>query len=599
MISLPKAPNQYSKPVWNQPNNSDTDGSLYASFNCDVTYNEGKFRLGQRMLLATGQVDDSDMTSYPIAFIPGFIQNGTIYGSSSTNYTIMGSYIWNGYDIFTQTALKDTHTSPPAVSSTLSDMIVFNSELYASDTAGNMSYITSSSSAWQGVNLALGSVAVSLCVFQNILYGGGGSQVHSMTAAHTASSSGPYTITALPDPGLSITFVRAASNRIWIGTVNFNGGKAYVYEWDGVATQVTKGYRLESSGALACVIKDDIPYIIDSNGKLLAWNGGTFVELSRLNRINNKTLLNSNSTTNNRFIHPNGIALIQGRICMLINGANNDGLGNEETIPSGIYEYTPEHGLIHKYSIAQTKVADTIVDYGQINLSGVGALTAFNYTISGGPSTNTDSFFAGATYYMDASTTKAGIFYNNGADNLQKSGYLITPKLSSIDVNGLPSVQNMWQNFYTLYKSFLDTNDKIYIKYRKQGISEVTITATWTSTMTFTTPTDLSALVGYEIEVVRGIGGGKTAHIVSAPFSAGSCTVTLDDPFTGASGTAKVKVKNWKKISDMDTTSQATFDQANVGILSNWIQFKVTMQFTGKDELERLIIINKDFNPAN
>ena len=50
-----------------------------------------------------------------------------------------------------------------------------------------------------------------------------------------------------------------------------------------------------------------------------------------------------------------------------------------------------------------------------------------------------------------------------------------------------------------------------------------------------------------------------------------------------------------KKISTI-TSGQATFDQAGIGELANWIQFKVAMIFTGKDEIEKLIIINQDFN---
>lgn len=596
MIALPKAPNTYSMPTWNQKNDSDVNGTLWASTGIDLSENEGKVRLGKRVVLATGTVDDADMNNYAAAF-----KTFTDDSNNSYNWTIMGSYVWKGFSQDTATATKDTHTSPPAVDSTTSDMELFNGELYVSSTTGDVKYLTAAASAWATASSLGSALSTSMCTYQNRLYCGGNVTVKSMDTSHTVATSGAYTVT-IPDTGLSITFIRSSSNRVWIGTVNAQNGKAYIYEWDGTATQVSKSYKMESSGALACVIKDDIPYVMDSNGKLLVWNGGTFTEIARLNRRTNKSLSNNSSLTD-RFIHKNGMALITGRINMLIKGIDSDGATLEETIPSGIWEYNPDKGLVHKHSISTAKSAGTIQDYGQLNLKNVGALAEYTATGSNG-------FFAGAAYYSDATTVKAGIFYNDLTDVLQKAGSLITTKQYAIDGRGNPSVQNVWQNLYTVYRKLLNSADKIELKYRTTEVEPVFATITWTGTTTFTvlnSAVDISvywtAGTGGEVEVINGIGAGMCSHITNAVLNAGTWTVTVDETYTGASGTAIARFQLWKKISTISyfngTANGVTYDQCGMGDVSNWVQIKVWMLFTGRDELEKLIIINQDFNPAN
>lgn len=597
MISLPRQPNVYSLPVWNQKNDSDMNGTLWATTGIDLSENEGKVRLGKRTILATGTVDDVDMNNYPVTF-KTFTDNVASY-----NWTIMGGYIWKGFTQGTQTATKDIHGSQaPGIDSAISDMEIFNSELYHSGNSADVYYITSSSVNWiAAAGLGTNGNSLSFTVFQNRLYAGGGTQVKSMDSSHSVATSGAFTVT-VSDPNLTITFIRAGANRIWIGTINTNNGKGYIYDWDGTATQVTKGYRLESAGALACVIKDDIPYVMDNNGKLLVWNGGTFTELARLNRRTNKLLNATSSIVTNRFVHKNGMSLIQGRINILIKGTNTDGT-IEETIPSGIWEYTQDKGLYCKHTFGTAKIEGTIQDYGQVNIKNVGALAEFN-------SSNNNGFFAGISYFSDATTVKAGIFYNDFTDVLQKAGSLITTKQYAIDQEGNPSVQNVWQNIYILYKKLLDSADKIVVKYRTTEVEPVQATITWVSTNSFSVPNssvDISQYwtlgTGGEVDILNGIGAGKPSHIINANLVAGIWTVIVDETYTGATGTAKARFQLWKKLGVITylnaTPGGVTYDQEGMGDVSNWVQFKLWMLFTGRDEIEKLLIINQNFNPAS
>lgn len=616
MINLPKSPNSYSSPAWNQTNDSDVNGSIFTSFNLDLTENDKKLRLGRRLVANTLTSDiptnifggTFPFNNYPIGFKQFNITNKTLW-------TVAGNYVFYQAEKYPNGSgfLQDTNSATPVdCDSKYSDIEIYNGELYVTSANTYISYLPAGASIWvQLAGAGGGSSVQPLCVFAGTLYVGAGSgTIKSIVSvpgvSHTVTTTGATTI-AIPDVYQVITFLKAASDRIWIGTLGFNGTKGRVYEWDGSATQVLKTHILEAAGALSCVIKDDVPYIMDSNGVLSVWNGGTFIKLAKLYRRNKRMLFNAMAVDNSRFIHPNGMSIVNGKINLLIDGRNHDNTTGgildsiDETIPSGIWEYDENIGLYHKHSIATAHVGDTIKDYGAVKLAGVGAIAEWNnITTPSAVTGRNGTLLIGANYFSDATpTVVSGIFYDDSNDTLQKSGYLVTPKLESIDADGQPSVQNMWQNFYTLYKYFLDSADKIYVKYRKQEISSVIATGTWTSTSTFTTPTDLSALTGYEVEILLGVGAGKASHITSAIFSSGSCTITVDEIYTGATGTFQIRVQNWHKISDMDTTSQATYDQANVGVLSNWIQFKVTMLFTGKDEIEKLIIINEDFNPAN
>jgi hypothetical protein len=404
--------------------------------------------------------------------------------------------------------------------------------------------------------------------------------------------------------------MKAVSDGIWIGVVDYTGGPGYVYKWDGTSTQVNKSYKLEAQGALSCVIKNDIPYIIDSNGNLLQFNGGTFVKLDGLNRYNKKMLYNALGTNNSRFIHPNGMAIVNGKINMLIDGRNYDSSTASsdtllEVIPSGIYEYDPEKGLVHKHSVSTNGVGD-IIDYGAAKVSGVGALAEWNTpsTASG----RNGTLICGANYYLDATTTKAGIFYDDSNDTLQKAGSFITTKYSSTDSRGFPTVQNIWNSISTSYRKLLTSTDKIIVKYRVFQSEPVEATITWASTTSFTVLNSAVVVSNYwssgtggEVEIVSGIGAGKCSHITNAVNVAGTWTVTVDETYMSASGTAKARFQLWKKLQTITYNNAqeagVTFEDTTIGIASNWIQFKVFMLFTGRDELEQILVQNNNHNP--
>lgn len=335
------------------------------------------------------------------------------------------------------------------------------------------------------------------------------------------------------------------------------------------------------------VIKDDVPYVFDSNGDILVWNGGAFVKLTGLNRENHILLFGSNSTTN-PFIHRNGMSIIEGKICALIRGINGDNTSTiEDTIPSGVYEYDKEYGLVHKGSIGLTKSNGTVSDYGQIKIAKVGALTEIN--LQDDASTRNGTFLAGVQVYTNASSTRNLIAYDDSTNSLQKAGFLITPKIDSANID------DVWQKVYPKVKRFQNTTDKMVVKYRTDEIDSVEFTGTFTSTTTFTTTTSLASFaVGDEITIIQGLGSGKPSHITAMSLSTGTYTVTVDETYTGATTqTFKAKIDKWIKIGSL-SNKVVSYLECPIGKKANWVQFKIWLVVTGrKNELESLVIVNQ------
>lgn len=574
-----------------QTNTSDILGNIWTSFNIDLTEQEGKIRVGKRMLINTNSDDVSGFTSAPIGYryftVSGNnriykVAGGTVYYAGATA-SVHGNFI------------KDVSSGVPTNCDANSDIEVFNGSLYV--TGGASLYKLDSSGTWSTNGTSMNSgVPHMMSAYGSRLYITDLlSNIVSLNTSDilnvTMGTQYTLQLTIASNPGSIITSIRSAANKLWLTTVNTTGGKGYVYTWDGSSNQATAGYRLHASGALACVIKDDIPWIVDSNANLMAYNGGTFQKITRLNRQKNKLLKSATLSSNTRFIHPNGMSVIRDRVCMLINNQNDDNASSiEETIPSGIWEYDPDRGLIHKYGIGLAHDTDTITDFGQNRLVSVGALSEMN--LSSTSSTRNGTFLAGVGYKTDNSTTKYATLFDDVNDTLQKAGYFITTKILSSNVT------DVWQSIYIKYRKFLSQSDKIVVKYRTVEQEPTEMIITWASTTSFTTTDSNMAnyAIGDEVEITQGLGSGKCSHITNIVNNSGTYTVTVDETYTSASNkTALARLNQWTKMPVSGVSLVKNYDnfQFKLTATSTWVQLKVWMLFTGREEVEEFQLQNK------
>lgn len=587
-----------------QVGNSDILGNIWSSFNLDLTTNIGRIRVSPRGMIVSNDNDLGNLKT-TVAF-----KFHSTSGSNQKIWAISGTKMFYNGGRPDQTYTQDANAGTPTVG-VGSDMDLFNGNLVVVGTSEIRRW---DGSAWTEIGADIGTSKTTACVYgQRFYYAKNDSAISSIsTAWANANVSGspntePYTL-QLSDFGIggsvanTITSIRASSNRIWIATVdassqNYSAGRAgKVFEWDGVSTQANKVYYIDSIGALALIIKDDIPYVVDADGKLLKYNGTSFKEVARLPVPAGKFLRNPLNSGVDTFIHARGITIRDGRILMLINNeVDNSSATILENLPSGIWEYDEDIGLYHKHSVSmwQSGVTSTRTDFAQNRLAQVGAL--FNAKSTSNDSSLNSDLLIGASYLTDNSTTHYGIFLVDTNDTKSKIGYLVSPKIDS------PSVLENWQKLYLTHKLLLSATDRICLKYRTSEIPAIEGAITWTSTTQFTTTLDLSSFaVGDEVEGIRGGGAGQIEHITAISLNAGTYTVTLANAVTGVplgNSTARARFQKWLSLGEQ-TSQSIDFKEFPIMQQSSWIQIKMVMYFTGVDEVNYLQLVTEPHLPT-
>lgn len=418
-----------------------------------------------------------------------------------------------------------------------------------------------------------------------------------------ANSSGDYFLD-LDNPNLGITTIEASTEYIWVGTMRVDGStsagtdasgsKGVIYQWDGISAQVSKSYPLTTAGVMAMCIIKDIPYVIDTEGRILKYTGYSFEEIQRFPIKDFTFYKTTDSSLSNKFIHFNGMVPTKDNTILFAINNNLDGNKIAENIPSGVWELDLNTmNLTHKHSITLNAYGSaTTTDFGQNRISEIGAIKINSLTdvsTSGGRG----SLFVGAEYYTDATTTEKAILIDapkggTGDNEGQKRGYFVTTWYES------PEVESTWTKLWTIYKRFKNSTDKITFKYRLEEEDPIEATITWTSTSTFTTTTNISAYAGYEAEIIQGTGSGACTNITSVTELAGTYTATIDTAITGVTGTAKARFQKWKKIypvasGTVKSYTEMPFDATNVRI-----QIKGILEWTGDGEFSKFILMDDE-----
>lgn len=570
---------------WIQTNRSDVLGNLWSTFNIDLQSNVGALRVSPRLRTVSTTGDLANL-GCPTAF--------QYYGSAFR--TVAGARVFSGGATPNATFSQDAAAGTPTdCSADSSDLAVFNGLLWVTTTdewlrngsAGTYGTWTSAGALTAGVPHILRHFPK----YNRLYVSATGATIYSVDTGNTVASSGDYTISL--SFGNFIMSMDASDTHIWIGTQSrdVDGMHANIIQWDGISADATRIFPIAAKAVLAVTVDPNsgIPYAMDSNGRLLKFNGSGFTEIGRLPY---KTHLpdNADGLVANRFIHFNGLKVTKnGTVLALIDNLNNDNSETiEENLPSGVWEFSEQNGFVHKLPFSYTTAAAaTITDFGQNRVSRVGGLALVN--IPSTTSGRNGTIMAGATYYTDATTTTNAVFIDDSLDAIQKNGYFVTTKILS------NNVVDAWGKTYLRFKRLLASTDKIVVKYRTKEEDSVESSITWVNTTSFTvTAANVPNLaMGDEVEVIQGTGSGKCAH-VTAITGTTTYTVTVDETFTGVTtGTAKARFQKWTKLFS-ETSQVKDYAMVNLDpIRTTWIQFKVFMQFTGKNEVYDIKLDNK------
>lgn len=565
---------------FSQPNLGDTQGNLWSTYNIDLSKNPGRIRTTECQNVYNEDDDAQLADNTAFAFFdptsggdPVFVAyNGAVFfgGTDPT-------------DPYTQDILAGT---PTATTSTSGDMKVFNDKLYVTTTTKLKRL--AHGGTWSDIATITSGNSHQLCVYGDRLYFVDlGNKVHSMNLAETVVTTGSFTLDLSFFPG-HIAWIVPGSNRIWIGFTTNNGSRGLVFEWDGQSENIwSKNYALEAQGSDGCAIWNDVPYILDIEGRLLAFNGSNFEEVSRLPVLQYDVLPSSYAShSSSGLCHYNGIRYMNDAIYILVDNQTTGELGMQENFPGGVYEYTKENGLVHKYSPSLTEYGGSIKDYGSEVIGYAGAI--FDATVRFSNVTNHNaSILFGASIKKNAGNSWSAIFtdvLNPDAKVIKQSGYFVTPWLESNQVT------DVWKAIVLKYRKFLGETDKIVVKYRvTKDVPLVEQNAVWINTTSLTvTGTDFSELeVGDEIEVLAGYGAGKCAHIAIISNVGTTYTLTLDDivPGVTAADVSRVRFQKWRKLPVIDQTD---------------VQFKnLPLYFDNKDTEVQFKIVAEWINPEN
>lgn len=602
MIQIPDP----AKKTFSQVNRGNILGNLWSTFNIDLQDNLGAVRVGNRMKIL-GKTGDTNLTNFGIPVAQ------TAFGGKI--FTIGGARVFKSDKLtpdmaFSEDSSTNARTDWVAGSD---DLCNFNATLVGlNSTQGKLYSLNAASGGTWTTRSTLAGGGGQLRHFSrfNRLYVSQGSRMQSIDTSYSVSTSGgsyDLSFTNADDGGTVRTF-ECASDRIWIGMIRgASGGVAdnsnpnpwcSVYEWDGISNQYTKQYKIPALGVVAIVIRNDIPIIMDTEGVWREFSGNGFKEIGRLPlRRGESLLVSGNIDFVSGFIHPRGMAVTKDNtILALINNRpyfdSSNTMPYYENLPSGIWECDGVGSAVHKHSLSYMPIASTsVTDHGQNRLSAVGSLAYIKDPSSSAYGINT--LFAGGEFYTNASSVNQALWCDAPFPTQlvtnpegQKYGYFVTPFFQAAEA------QDMWKKVWLKYRQFLDSGDKIVLKYRVREPIPLLASITWASTTTFTTSTDLTSYVGYEVEILQGTGGGKCSHIVSVVNNSGTYTVTVDETYTGVgTSTAKARIQNWTKCGSVsDQTSE--YKEFSVGKPAMRFQLKVCMQFTGPDEVYEASIIN-------
>lgn len=597
-IPFPKNDKKYS-----QINRSNILGNIWSSSNLDLQTNLGAIRVSPRLKLNTS-TNEAPTLGLPVAY--KFFDNAMFAICGTRVFVVIGTG-GPSDGAFSEDASANAQTD---YSADESDMQIFGGVLTTTTTDAVMTKDTAVG-AWTSravVNPGGPHMLNYFKKFDRMYFTELFSQVRSMSTTYVVATPGSdYAIQLGSSASNIITCLKSTSQNMWIGTLNADqkGGRGRLFQWDGISQQVTAEYFTDNSMGVVAMVVDpvnDVPYVMDTNGVLSVFNGAGLTEVARLPFGQGTYMPWGAADPDNaeRFIHPNGMFFTKnGTIRMLINNrANVSTNGTIENIPSGIWEWSRETGLVHMepFTYTQSDTGTTITDFGQNQVEQVGALESMQVPSS--LSVGQGTMLAGAKYYTNATSTFFGIFFDNSKDDIQKKGYLVSTWFESSEI------ASAWDDIWMSYRQFLNSTDNIVPKYRITEADSTFGTITWVDTTHFTILNSAVNVSNYwtsgtggEVEILRGTGSGACVHITNAVNTAGTWTVTIDDAVTGVTtGTAVARFQNWIKLFPREPLSQvSSWNQWSVNTDSTpRVQFKICFTLTGPDEFYKAIITSNE-----
>lgn len=572
---------------FNQANEGDFFGSLWATRNIDFDKKRGVLALSKR--------------AYPLIQDPS---SASTLGMVMSIVYLFDKWWFCGHnDIYYSnndlTSLTEDSASGHPGIGLGGDAVAWQGSLYATT---NNAIKKRTSTTWSDPSMTsitfTSGLSHPLCVnWDNSLLIGDANIVY-----RKATDDSNTTVVTLPSE-YEIKWIRVGNHNAYIGTKNTTNGDAAVFLWDGAASNYNQYYPVKGSWCFSGVWKDGSLYVVTNIGKLQVLDANGFRDVTQFpNYIEDFKYIWANSNFAG-MITQRGMQVINGKITINIDSYHwklDSSSGSDyifPQMPAGVWIYDEEIGLYHKMSPSNSTTTN---DNGQVKVVGYAGAISELYTGATAP----------IGYQTDLGVdivTGAGLFRGNNTDYYytiqslvegNNRGYFITSRFNS------SQVKDDFQKIFVKFNSINSTSDQIIIKYRttykeplylSKTISTSSITWTWSNSNTFTTTSDLSTVeVGDEVEVMTGGGAGTMAHVLTISSNGGTWTVVLDEDVTGsvANEVGGAIIQNFKKLpAPAITYPETDFREFPVNIASKWIQFKVELR-GNRPEVEEFNFIN-------
>lgn len=367
-----------------QPNNSDVQGNLYQTRNIDLD-EEGYIKLASGTVSIFSETDDADFDNL----------NSMFHGS---NVYFVGGHLFRESTIDLSggfSDVSDDDTTPPTPGAE-DDGVFFNGTEVVSD-GSVIKY--NNSGTWTTISgTPTGDLAnpTALEVFpaQNSVLVGRGNQVARVNTSWAVAQ----TLT-LPDDYIVLS-IATNGNYAYIATRHEENGEAVLFLWTGINTTNDGSFGVGTYGIQAVRKYQSSVAIMDTLGRLQAFNGSGFTELASLpvyyTRANWGDANNDYANIYNRGMVVDG-DLIYINISTEASEVERIYLPNQI---GNIWCYDPKVGLYQKYSGTNSLVVkDIAVSTGGINTTtDVITVSGITIPVTGSP-----------VYYVDGGTPIGGM----------------------------------------------------------------------------------------------------------------------------------------------------------------------------------------------
>jgi len=379
--------------------------------------------------------------------------------------------------------------------------------------------------------------------------------------------------------GSVITWMKASSSKLFLG-VHRGTNNFYVIVYDPLQS-VWAEYRMTEGECVGFVWQDNL-FILTNFGEIKQWTGTGFQTIAKF-PIKRLDFPNTPAFT---LLHRNGIIVVNDIPLFFVPfGAqiNEQYLNNIEQItdyPAGIYALDPVSLTIYHYA-SLVPNRDNLKSYGLLDLRDWTFVSTGFYRIWAGALWYDGYYlYAGATLWATNNGYQYGIYVTPNYFNYQRlaRGVIATPKIKS------PGIDNIWQGVLIKYK-IPTSNGVIIVKYQyEEDLANYPPNTYFDGTWQSSNQIQSSAVssynwqVGDELIIVRGDGSGLHTRITAIDKQ--NNKITIEDSFSGASGSIKFFVTNFRLMGKITNTNKREqfLHFPTPPLISDWIRLKLELR---------------------